>query len=99
MSKGIWTLGLSLILIGAYAFAQQKADPPRATTAENMATKEHCEQLLQQFNAADVTKVEARKLTEAKHDATRGSDLCGTDPREGVRVLDRALKDIGATPK
>lgn len=95
MRKEILICAISLGLAAGAALAQQKADP----RLEGDPIRDHCEALVKQFDAQDVSHVEAAKLAEAKKDAERGTGLCQTNAEWGVKNMEHALRDIGVTPK
>ncbi len=88
-----------VLTLTAAAFLGASASVIPALAADNMTLTQHCEDLVQQFHAADVSHVSEKKLEHAKAQAAHGEKLCKTNPKAGVKALDLAFKDIGVTPK
>lgn len=100
MTKAIWILGLSLVFAGADLSARpRQVDPPSEQAWLNMRMTEHCEELHKQFDAIDSAQIDTAKLAAAEQYAARGGSLCQTDPGQGIRVLDKAIKDVGVRPR
>lgn len=83
----------------AAAFLGASASVVPALAADNMTLTQHCENLVKEFQEADVSHVSEKKLEQAKAQASHGEKLCKTNPKAGIKALDLAFKDIGVTPK
>ncbi|MFO1432978.1 MAG: hypothetical protein U1F76_23190 [Candidatus Competibacteraceae bacterium] len=88
-----------VLTLTAAAFLGISASGVPVLAADEATSTQHCEDLVKQFHAADVSHVSEKKLEHAKEQAAHGEKLCKTNPKAGIKALDLALKDIGETPK
>jgi hypothetical protein len=86
----------SAVLVGALAAPAIFMAP---AFAADRALTEHCQALAMQFKVADVSHLSPDKLEATRRQAAHGEHLCKTEPATGVKALDLAFRDIGATPK
>lgn len=88
-------MALALALASLFAVP---ALPNTAAAAETRLTQ-HCEDLAKEFNGLTPAHVNPTKMKQAKEQAGHGEKMCKSDPKNGIKALDLAFKDVGATPK